>query len=141
MPLAALHCDEAQHPTPGVVVGVDDARLLGADGDWAVLMSDQLALPTEPARARCSDPVTSHAAAASVHHQTETRTWILQALTVCPMTDTDLIAWARRVGRTESESGIRTRRKELVSAGHVAPTGRTETMPSGRLAIVWGVTQ
>ena len=41
--------------------------------------------------------------------------------------------------RRSSESGIRSRRAELVAAGLVVDTGDRVKLPSNRLAIVWAV--
>jgi hypothetical protein len=39
----------------------------------------------------------------------------------------------------QSESGIRTRRKELVERGLVEDTGRRDILVSGRKSIIWKV--
>jgi hypothetical protein len=92
-------------------------------------------------RVRPGDPDTSHAAAASLVSVTcrQSQQAILDLLrTVGPMTDTELIA--RYPGDPpQSESGLRTRRSELVAAGLVADSGRRVPLASGRLSIVWEV--
>jgi hypothetical protein len=62
------------------------------------------------------------------------------------VTDVELVHWYEslrsqhpKIYPRQSESGLRTRRRELVDMGLVVDTGRTETLPSGRKAIVWGV--
>src|SRR3954469_21723826 len=81
---------------------------------------------TLEAHARKTDPATSHAAAASLGPKLrETQHAVYEALLIGgPMTDTQLVTF---YGRNElalhlplqSESGIRTRRRELVDAGYV----------------------
>jgi len=96
-----------------------------------------------PPRARRTDPETSHDAAASVAPtQRPSQAAVLYVLrTNGPITDTGLIGVYQLYARADvlpqqSESGIRTRRKELVTAGLVRAAGRV-TLPSGRAAITW----
>lgn len=92
------------------------------------------------AKARHSDPQTSHDAAESVKDITKTQIFILKALRK-PLTDVDLV-FAYRAYKTApqaSESGIRSRRAELVQRGQVIDTGRRVRLASGRHAIVWQV--
>lgn len=100
-----------------------------------------------PARARTTDPGTSHAAAASITEDTlrANQAAVLDFLRASgPMTDATLVeayngtAWSD--GTTlprQSQSGLRTRRAELVTAGLVTDTGEREFLASGRKAIVW----
>lgn len=90
--------------------------------------------------ARKTDPTTSFEAAGSVINQTTTQTYILMAL-VKPMTDQALVKAFRALkGAPEaSESGIRSRRAELVDLGLVVDTGKRVKLASGRHAIVWQV--
>ena len=94
-------------------------------------------------RARNSDPTTSHDAAATVTADTVTSTQhrILEALRAGgPMTDEHLCMALADVERQPvSVSGVRTRRSELVAAGHVVDTGRRQPTRTGRTAIVWGL--
>jgi hypothetical protein len=93
---------------------------------------------------RKTDPVTSRLAAESVTEETITATQKAILLKLeSPMTDAELI-YRLRVDMEMneqpyvSESGIRSRRAELVEKGLVHDTGvRTKMMPSGRFAIVW----
>lgn len=62
------------------------------------------------------------------------------------MTDTALIQRYRLLHGIEpgafpqqSDSGIRTRRKELVTAGIVVDTQVRKRLPSGRQSVVWGL--
>jgi hypothetical protein len=92
--------------------------------------------------ARSTDPDTSHQAAASVDTRNTIRAvWdVLDA--IGPSTDVDLI---RAYGLLaddgtiprQSESGIRTRRHELVRIGRVEDTGTRKKLDTGRSAIVW----
>lgn len=86
-------------------------------------------------RARHTDPQTSHDAANSVVEVTKTQLAIYKLLKK-PMTDEQLVerykakAWA-------SDSGIRSRRSELVELGLIERKSEAKTR-SGRKAIVWG---
>ena len=89
--------------------------------------------------ARYTDPSTSHAAASSVQNITETQQAILQLLTLHPMTDQELVPWYQNqlIAPRASESGIRSRRAELVEQGLVKDTGARKKLESGRSAVVW----
>lgn len=89
-------------------------------------------------KARKTDPVTSHDAAESVRNVTQTQEYVLKALTK-PRTDSEMIAAYRNMKRAPlaSESGLRSRRAELVAAGLVVDTGDTAVLPSGRLSKRW----
>jgi len=87
--------------------------------------------------ARTTDPETSHEAAQSVTNITPLKQEILQRL-MTPMTDADLIETIRTGSRLiATESGIRSRRAELVQAGLVKDTGARVKLATGRNAIVW----
>lgn len=88
--------------------------------------------------ARKTDPTTSHEAAAQVDNLTATKQAILKALNH-PRTDVDLISAYKSLygAPVASESGIRSRRAELVAAGLVQDTGARVKLASGRNAIVW----
>lgn len=91
-------------------------------------------------RARNTDPQTSHAAAESVTNLTQTQATILRVLKR-PRTDTQLIEAYRKLKRAPlaSESGIRSRRAELVEKGLVADSGDRALTPFNRRSIVWGL--
>jgi hypothetical protein len=92
------------------------------------------------ARARVSDPVTSHLAARSVSN-----TMLVQERIVAlyrrfgAMTDEELCAMFDARPVWASPSSIRSRRAELVAAGVVVNTGRRRRTVSGRQAIVWDI--
>jgi hypothetical protein len=91
-------------------------------------------------RARLTDPVTSHLAAETVDNVTETQAYILRCLKR-PRNDGELIN-AYNLYKTApraSESGIRSRRAELVDRGLVVDTGARVKLDSGRYSIVWGL--
>lgn len=101
----------------------------------------------ERAFARRSDPPTSHEAAGSLPSD-KLRASQQAVLTILrthgPACDTDLVRLYQRLsagGRypQQSESGIRTRRKELVAKGLVVDTGRRTLTVSGRRTVVWAV--
>lgn len=97
-------------------------------------------LEEERAHARRSDPATSHAAAASVDRIRESQAAILRVFGIVgPMHDQRLVAayQAARIQPVQSESGIRTRRRELVDKGRLRDTGETMILPSGRRSIIW----
>jgi hypothetical protein len=88
--------------------------------------------------ARTTDPETSHEAAMSVTNITPLKQEILQRL-MTPMTDTDLYQLLTHSSRLiVTESGVRSRRAELVQAGLVRDTGERVKLATGRNAIVWG---
>ena len=91
------------------------------------------------ANARTTDPVTSHLAAESVREVTATQEYVLKALRRA-RTDVELVEAYRNLKTSPraSESGIRSRRAELVRRGLVIDTGRRVRLVSGRYAIVWG---
>lgn len=99
----------------------------------------------ERAVARRSDPDTSHDAALSVRDIKECRQAVLALFRLYgPMTDSVLVERAKQCGVRWSESGLRTRRKEVtfpneIARPHLENTGRTETLKSGREAIVWAI--
>lgn len=88
--------------------------------------------------ARRTDPSTSHEAAESVENLTATQKYVLEAL-VRPRTDLELVeAYGYlKLAPRASESGIRSRRAELVRSGLVVDSGERKKLPSGRRAIVW----
>jgi len=92
--------------------------------------------------ARSTDPITSHEAADSVDEfkATETQQAILKLLKR-PMVDQDLVfeyqvTFLNGLAPRASESGIRSRRAELVDRKLVVPVGYKK-LESGRRAIVW----
>lgn len=93
------------------------------------------------AKARNTDPVTSHHAAESVKDVTVTQAFILRIIEKRPRTDSDLIQAYRqyKTAPMASESGIRSRRAELVSKGLLGDTNIRKILPSGRRSIVWGI--
>ena len=105
-------------------------------------MTDDENPPEEPrAHARGTDPDTSHEAAASLSSdyirasQEAVLGFLRRHGAMC---DADLVA--RYDGTpSQSPSGLRTRRSELLKRGLVADTGTQTLMPSGRWAKVWGV--
>ena len=88
---------------------------------------------------RKTDPDTSRDAALSVSEQTITKTqvFILKALRR-PRTDQELVEVFRKFKTAPwaSESGIRSRRAELVQRGLVTVVGESKTA-SGRRTYVW----
>ena len=97
-----------------------------------------MSLATTVAKARKTDPKTSHDAADSVDNITATKRHILKMLRTPKCDDQLLVMWKTSKGAPEaSESGIRSRRAELVREGRVVDTGKRIVLRSGRSAIVW----
>jgi hypothetical protein len=99
--------------------------------------------PMGPPRARVTDPQTSHEAARSATAlQYSAQVGVLHVLrTNGPLTDAALVDVYRRYARAgivrpQSDSGIRSRRAELVASGRVLACGRVR-LPSGRHAMRW----
>jgi hypothetical protein len=92
------------------------------------------------AKARRTDPITSHEAAESVDNITATQSYVLRCLKR-PRVDVELVNAYRayKTAPRASESGIRSRKAELVDRGLVVDTGRRVRLDSGRYAIVWGL--
>lgn len=92
------------------------------------------------ARARSTDPGTSHEAAASVGDLTEAQQKVLEIITEHPRTDEEIYAVVVARGIQMSVSGTRTRRSELVDAGLVEDSGQRKMTSAGRRTIVWRAT-
>ena len=95
------------------------------------------------ARARRSDPETSHEAANSLPSDRlrASQDAVLAFLRrQGPMIDTVLVDTYNGEVH-QSPSGLRTRRSELVTRGLVQDTGVRVRLATGRNAIVWAVTQ
>lgn len=112
-------------------------------------MSDpQPSLFDSPTRARTSDPATSHEAAGKVTNKRRVQVEILRMLrrihphALCDDTIRTIYRESADVHDLPpvSDSGLRTRRSELVSAGLVVDSGERATLPSGRRAIRWTLT-
>jgi hypothetical protein len=89
------------------------------------------------AHARRGDPWTSHAAAASVTGIRKSQQSVLDVLKeLGPLTDEEIRLNYKKLPR-QSDSGLRTRRDELVALGKVRDSGRCRRLKSGRLAKVW----
>lgn len=96
---------------------------------------------TPDPRARSTDPRTSHAAAASVRNVNDRQQAVLNCFRDHPggLTDEDL-EHAYDVGGygpQQTDSGLRTRRHELVEQGLVRDSGRKGVTAAGRAAVVW----
>jgi hypothetical protein len=105
---------------------------------------EQLFDPDKPV-ARRTDPETSHEAADSVTDITAKQEAVLRALRgIGRATDVYLREHYLELSRyypmaypRQSESGLRSRRSELVDKGYVYDTGERDVLDSGRRAIVW----
>lgn len=105
-------------------------------------------LPPRPVgqpRARLTDPEESHDAAASVRDLTEKQGAILSCLELVgrPLTDPEIRQIYERDREAEgwpqqTESGLRTRRNELVKLGLVVRSGK-KRLETGRMASAWGL--
>lgn len=98
---------------------------------------------TTTPRARNTDPQTSHDAAERVRNVNAVQSTILMILWHRgPLTDPQIAEYyyervADGTAPPHSESGLRTRRKELVDMGKVVPTGGKVQLDSGRYANLW----
>lgn len=95
--------------------------------------------------ARTTDPGTSHAAARSVKQPRTLRARLLGIFAAArkPLTDEDLIRRHHQVfpDQPATDSGIRSRRSELVRAGLLAPVDEKGRTASGRACWRYGVTK
>lgn len=100
---------------------------------------------TTTARARRGDPSTSHRAAKKLGDLTERQLAVLrlfefQALGVT-LTDPDFAYWYSAGGKLpQSDSGLRTRRAELVAMGLVEACGTTGGTAGNRWTL-WAITE
>lgn len=93
---------------------------------------------------RTTDPRTSHEAEISITRVTPVKSAILRLLADSPMHDEELVKRFRIMADAglipmASESGIRSRRAELVEQGHVIDSGERTVTSMGRSTIVWQV--
>ena len=104
----------------------------------------QLPFDLDVAHARRTDPETSHAAAESLDPTRLRRSqeFVLGVLRAYPagLTDEELREAVDRTGYAISDSGLRTRRSELVRLGLVEDSGERATTLAGRQTIVWAAT-
>ena len=117
---------------------------MSANHDAVERAAERLGGPVPRAWARTGDPETSRLAARSVTRLTEKQTAVLRLMRVARhgLTDQGLVSlYAAEAVRgrypRQSESGIRTRRAELVRRGSVVDTGARVRLASGRSAVVW----
>lgn len=91
------------------------------------------------ARARLTDPETSHEAAASLRDLRDSQVQVYQIIATAPspVSDEDLSYMAQMQGYRFSASGLRTRRSELVRLGWVRDSGQRSVTRSGRRTILW----
>jgi hypothetical protein len=107
-----------------------------------------LGVPASEANARSTDPGTSHAAARSItaENMKESQRAVLDCFDrYGPMHDERFLAVYSEVRNShgwpqQSESGLRTRRSELVDSRWMRDTGQTVTLPSNRQSTVWHIT-
>ena len=122
----------------------DRLRMIAAHGfayPQEIMAMAEALLVKQPA-ARRSDPETSHAAArAASTRVTAGRRQVLECFSRHgQMTDEQLVWNMERMpgGITlKSESGIRTRRSELVKLGKIQDSGRRRLNAKGRRCVVW----
>ena len=117
-------------------------RQIAATGDCDPHEARKMAKLLMDAKTRAADGPTSRKAAASVQNMTRKRSDVMQAFRrFGDLTDEQL----RDVYGTmdgvsqQSESGLRTRRSELVRMELLRDTGQVRRMRSGRQAAVWGL--
>lgn len=106
------------------------------------------AVPSKP-RARNTDPDTSHAAAFSVRNVGATHQAILELFKAAGqkgLADMEMIAMydTYRLAKgwpLVSESGLRSRRNELVKIGCIEDTGRKTRLATKRMGKIWAITE
>ena len=111
------------------------------------IMNEQLGMFEERAHARRTDPETSHEAAASVVKLTLRQAAVLRCFQdTAPLSDTELAEEYHYRPEEEppwyplqSESGLRTRRRELVDKGRLRFSGEYGLTASGRRTRIWEV--
>lgn len=92
------------------------------------------------ARARNTDPGTSHEAARSVSELRRKQFVVWEMLfSYGPMTDEEIAERYAPPYPPQSPSGLRTRRRELVDAGLVRDTGERKRTKANRRTIVWEI--
>ena len=104
---------------------------------------EQLSLDPQPlAHARTGDPWTSHAAARSIEPAKlrESQQAVLAFFRKNGPMHHDHLTRHYVGPPWQSQSGLRTRTKELVDLGLIQDTGRTVRLPSGRSSIIWEAT-
>jgi hypothetical protein len=142
------YCTECRRPRSTVTARDVDVAMATMRHGSPVGVCDECRDAAQPSlfdqrpRARWSDPLTSHQAAASVTRMRRSQAAVLAVLREeGPATDEEIAARYRTPPRPmQSPSGLRTRRAELVEAGLVRDSGERRRLPSGRLGIVWEVT-
>lgn len=95
----------------------------------------------DQAHARRTDPQTSHDAAASVRGIRESQADVLTVIRKHgPVSDEQISWYYRDMGMPrQSESGLRTRRSELVTLGLVVDSGLLGYTLSNRKTVLWKV--
>jgi len=94
------------------------------------------------AKTRANAAKTSQKAAASVQRMTRKRQDVMATFRrFGALTDEQLVSVYSSMDDVtdQSDSGLRTRRNELVRMGLLADTGQTRPIRSGRQAILWGL--
>lgn len=102
----------------------------------------QTELFEQVAHARHGDPVTSHRAAASVTELTAKQEAVLRVFNNYKrLTDEQLATIYSTLPDfpAQSESGLRTRRSELVTRGKVKDSGERGLTAMGRQCIIWAL--
>lgn len=109
---------------------------------------DTAPAPAPEAHARHTDPETSHLAAAALPADTITARQLAVLAVFCvrsAMTDEQMLDQYQQSRPlldlpVQSQSGLRTRRSELVHAGLLRDSGLRSLTASGRQAIIWTLT-
>lgn len=89
---------------------------------------------------RTTDPETSREAAASVKGLREKQVLVLDVFILYGQLSDELLIWNYRnwfLSTPQSESGLRSRRAELVRKGLLKDSGKRVKTASGRNSIVW----
>lgn len=139
----ATHCcGEEGWPNESYVAPPPRTTKRGRDRklrDLAKTVEPEKRTPRSKAATRKSDPETSHEAAAKLGDLTEAQEEVLDLFRRHgPMMDEELVATAAREESKQTESGLRTRRSELVESGVLAWTGRFGQNSNENRSRIWG---
>jgi len=95
----------------------------------------------DPARARSTDPETSHEAAAQADTFRSVKAVFDSLGQYGPLADFELVSLMHSLGYAFSPERIRTARNSLTKVGKIEHTGYYRLTPTNRRARVWAVTR
>jgi hypothetical protein len=117
-------------------------EMIAHTGSCTPQEAQELARMLMEAKTRNNDGPTSQKAARSVRNMTQKRQDVMATFRrFGTLTDEQLVTVYATMDNVtdQSESGLRTRRNELVKMGLLVDTGNTRRIRSGRQAVLWGM--